>query len=175
MKKSKRVLALLLSSAMALSMLAGCGSEETTAAASGSDTTAETTEATTATSNDKVVKIGVYEPASGDNGAGGKQETLGIQYANTVQPTVEIGGETYTVELEIVDNQSSTEKGPSAAQQLVSAGVSVVLGSYGSGVSIAASDVFKNGGVPAIGVTCTNPQVTEGNEHYFRICFLDPF
>ena len=29
--------------------------------------------------------------------------------------------------------------------------------------------------MPAIGVTCTNPQVTEGNDHYFRICFLDPF
>ena len=26
-----------------------------------------------------VVKIGVYEPASGDNGAGCKQETLGVQ------------------------------------------------------------------------------------------------
>ena len=35
-----------------------------------------------------VVKIGVFEPASGDSGAGGKQETLGIQYANIVQPTV---------------------------------------------------------------------------------------
>ena len=46
-----------------------------------------------------VVKIGVFEPASGDSGAGGKQEMLGMQYANTVQPTVEIGGETYKVEL----------------------------------------------------------------------------
>ena len=26
-----------------------------------------------------------------------------------------------------------------------------------------------------IGVTCTNPQVTLNNNHYFRICFLDPF
>ena len=26
-----------------------------------------------------VLKIGVYEPASGDSGAGGKQETLGVQ------------------------------------------------------------------------------------------------
>ena len=59
---------------------------------------------------DKVVKIGVFEPATGDNGAGGKQETLGVQYANSVQPTVEIGGETYTVKLEIVDNESSPEK-----------------------------------------------------------------
>ena len=123
----------------------------------------------------ETVKIGVYEPASGDNGAGGKQETLGIMYANSISPTVEIGGTEYTVELDIQDNQSSNDKGPSAASQLVSDGVSVVLGSYGSGVSIAASDIFKDGGVPAIGVTCTNPQVTQGNTHYFRICFLDPF
>ena len=177
MKTSKRVLAMLLAVAMMLCVFAGCGTE--TASSAADSTAAEAasgeTAADTANTGDKVVKIGVYEPASGDNGAGGKQETLGMQYANKVQPTVEIGGETYTVQLEIVDNQSSNDKGPSAAQQLVSAGVSVVLGSYGSGVSIAASDVFKNGGVPAIGVTCTNPQVTEGNEHYFRICFLDPF
>ena len=29
--------------------------------------------------------------------------------------------------------------------------------------------------MPAIGVTCTNPMVTAGNDYYFRICFLDPF
>ena len=121
------------------------------------------------------VKIGVYEPASGDNGAGGKQETLGIQYANSETPTVEIDGKEYTVELDIVDNESSNDKGPSAAAQLVSDGVSIVLGSYGSGVSIVASDIFKQGGIPALGVTCTNPQITQGNTHYFRICFLDPF
>lgn len=121
------------------------------------------------------VKIGVYEPASGDNGAGGKQEVLGMQFANSETPTVEIDGKEYEVELDIVDNESSNDKGPSAASQLVSDGVSIVLGSYGSGVSIAASDIFKDGGIPAVGVTCTNPQVTQGNTHYFRICFLDPF
>lgn len=128
-------------------------------------------------SNDKtpVVKIGVYEPASGDNGAGGKQETLGVQYANTVTPTVMIGGTEYKVQLEIVDNESSNDKAVTAASELVSKGVSVVVGSYGSGVSIAASDTFANADIPAIGITCTNPQVTLGNDHYFRICFLDPF
>lgn len=122
-----------------------------------------------------VVKIGVYEPASGDNGAGGKQETLGIQYANEVTPTVTIGGKEYKVQLEIVDNESSNDKAVTAASELISKNVSVVLGSYGSGVSIAASDTFAAAEVPAIGVTCTNPQVTAGNDHYFRICFLDPF
>ncbi len=124
---------------------------------------------------ENVVKIGVYEPASGDNGAGGKQETLGMQYANTVTPTVTIGDKEYKVQLEIVDNESSNDKAVTAASELISKNVAVVLGSYGSGVSIAASDTFASAGVPAIGVTCTNPQVTAGNDHYFRICFLDPF
>ena len=39
---------------------------------------------------DKVVKIGVFEPASGDSGAGGKKEMLGMQYANQETPTVEV-------------------------------------------------------------------------------------
>ena len=122
-----------------------------------------------------VVKIGVFEPQSGDNGAGGKQEVLGMQYANYLTPTVEIDGVEYDVELVYADNASSNDKAPTAAQTLISNGVSLVLGSYGSGVSIAASDTFDAAGVPAIGVTCTNPQVTAGCDVYFRICFTDPF
>ena len=164
----KKYLAIILACALLACLFVGCGQKTTNEpAASGEPSAAATGE--------KVVKIGVFEPASGDNGAGGKQEALGVQYANTVQPTVEIGGETYKVELVSADNQSSTDKAASAASTLVSAGVSAVLGSYGSSVCMAASDTFKNAGIPAIGITCTNPQVTEGNTHYFRICFLDPF
>ena len=159
----KRVLSVLLVVAMLGTLLAGCEKKP------------EASTDSTASADGDVVKIGVFEPASGDNGAGGKQETLGIQYANYVTPTVEIGGKEYNVQLEIVDNESSNDKAPSAAATLVSAGVSVALGSYGSGVSIAGSDTFKEAGIPVIGVTCTNPQITEGNTHYFRICFLDPF
>ena len=149
----KKIIALILTALMLVSVFAACGEK----------------------TDGDVVKIGIYEPASGSNGAGGKQEALGIKYANSIQPTVDIGGKTYKVELVSVDNQSSNDKAPSAAAELVSAGVSVVLGSYGSGVSIAAAPTFEQAGVPAIGITCTNPQVTEGNAHYFRICFLDPF
>ena len=148
----KKIIALLLAAVMVMCLFAGCAS-----------------------SGSKVIKIGVFEPQSGDNGAGGKQEVLGIQYANSVKPTVTINGEEYKIELDIQDNQSSTDKAVSAAQQLVADKVSVVLGSYGSGVSIAGSQYFADAGIPAIGVTCTNPQVTAGNSHYFRICFLDPF
>lgn len=88
---------------------------------------------------------------------------------------VDINGETYKVELVTADNESDNSKGITAAQNLVSSGVSIVLGSYGSAVSIAAGDVFKEAGMPALGITCTNPQVTKGNPVYFRTCFLDPF
>ena len=153
----KKLFALVLALAMVLALVA-CGGSSGGGSSSG-DT----------------VKIGVFEPQSGDNGAGGKQEILGMQYANVVTPTVEIGGKTYNVELVYADNASSNDKAPTAAQTLISSGVSVVLGSYGSGVSIAAGDTFAAAGMPAIGVTCTNPQVTSGCDVYFRICFLDPF
>ena len=81
---------------------------------------------------------------------------------------------TYNVELKVSDNESSQDKAVSAATDLVAAGASIVLGSYGSSVAIAGSDTFGEAGIPVIGVTCTNPQVTVGNDHYFRICFTDP-
>ena len=156
----KKIFALVLALAMTLALVA-CGG--------GDDGTADQS------SGEKVVKIGVFEPQTGDNGAGGKQEILGMQYANYVQPTVSIGGEEYQVKLEIVDNRTTAENGPSAAAELVNRGVSVVLGSYGSGVSMAGGAVFSEAGIPAIGVTCTNPQVTSDCDVYYRICFLDPF
>ena len=177
----KYILAVVLTVAMTAAMLGGCGNSDSGANSSNNtDSSNSSNGEANASTNDtastgNVVKIGVFDPATGDKGAGGKQEVLGIQYANQETPTVEIGGVEYTVELEIVDNESSNDKAPTAASTLVGSNVSVVLGSYGSGVSIAASDVFKDAGIPVIGVTCTNPQVTEGNTHYFRICFLDPF
>lgn len=122
-----------------------------------------------------VIKIGVFEPTTGENGGGGFQEVLGIRYANQVYPTVDLNGVTYTIELVEVDNKSDKTEAVTAAQNLVSNGVIAVIGSYGSGVSIAAGEIFADAKIPAVGASCTNPQVTEGNDFYFRVCFLDPF
>ena len=159
----KKLMAAVLALVMVLS-LAACGGSKS-----------DSQGAQSGESGNKVVKIGVFEPQTGDNGAGGKQEILGMQYANYVQPTVEIGGETYDVKLEIVDNRTTPENGKSAAAELVNRGVSMVLGSYGSGVSMAGGEVFQEAGLPALGTSCTNPQVTAGCDVYFRLAFLDPF
>ena len=154
--KMKKVLCVILALCMVLS-LAACSSSGKAA------------------SDSKVIKIGVFEPSSGDSASGGKKEILGMQYANSLVPEVTLGGQTYKIELVYGDNGSTTDKAPSAASSLVSAGVSVVLGSYGSSVSMAGGPKFEEAGIPAIGVTCTNPNVTAGNSYYFRICFLDNF
>jgi branched-chain amino acid transport system substrate-binding protein len=163
----KKIFAVVLAAAMTFAMclsLAACGENAGSSSAGSSGA-----------SSDKSLTIGVFEPASGDNGAGGKQEVLGIEYANSITPTVDINGETYQVKLKTVDNQSTTDKAPTAAQELVSAGVSVVLGSYGSSVSMAAAPTFEQAQIPAIGCSCTNPAVTQDNPYYFRVCYIDPF
>lgn len=154
----KRIAAMASAGLLLASAIAGC--------ASGSGGSA---------SGEKVIKIGVFEPQTGENGGGGFQEVLGMRYANQQYPTVKIGEEEYKIELVEVDNKSDKTEAVSAAQKLVSEKVSVVLGSYGSGVSIAAGPNFENAKIPAIGASCTNPQVTLGNQFYFRVCYLDPF
>lgn len=159
----KKLLALVLALCMVFALCA-CGTTPTgTNTGDKSGTTADP------------LKIGVFEPATGENGAGGQQEVLGIRYAKSLNPTVTIGGKTYNIELVEVDNQSDKAAAVTAAQTLISSGVIGVLGSYGSGVSIAAGSTFADAKVPAVGCSCTNPQVTFGNDYYFRVCFLDPF
>lgn len=151
----KKKLALLLALVMVFSIIAvGCGSKP--ASATGSD----------------VIKIGVFEPLTGANAAGGALEIEGIKLANELHPTV-LGKK---VELVIVDNKSDKVEAANAATRLVDQEkVSVVLGSWGSGLSIAAGSIYKDAGVPAIGTSCTNPLVTLNNDYYFRVCFIDPF
>lgn len=119
-----------------------------------------------------VIKIGVFEPVTGANAGGAKWEIEGIKLANKLYP--EILGK--KVELVIVDNKSDKVEAANAASRLVDKeGVNAIIGSYGSSLSIAGGEIFKNAKIPAVGASCTNPMVTLDNEYYSRVCFIDPF
>jgi len=153
MKKSVQVIAVL----VAIVALAGCAKTETKAASN-------------------IIKFGVFEPLTGANAAGGAEELDGIRLAQELYPTVTIDGKEYKIELAIADNKSDKVEAANAGQRLVDSDkVQVVLGSWGSGLSMAAGPIFKDAKIPAIGLSCTNPLVTKDNEFYFRVCFLDPF
>lgn len=152
----KKIILLILCFTMVLSLFNGCTNKNGNIDSSSKD----------------VIKIGVFEPLTGENGGGGSQELGGIKYANKIYSEV-LGKK---VELVIVDNKSDKGEATTAVTRLIEKDkVVAIIGSYGSGVSIAAGDIIKKAKIPAMGASCTNPMVTQGNDFYFRACFLDPF
>ncbi len=120
----------------------------------------------------EVIKVGVYEPLTGTNAAGGQMTLEGIKLANQLYPEV-LGKK---VDLVVVDNKSEKQEAANAVARLVDQDkVNVIIGSYGSSVSMAGGPVAQDAKVPVIGCSPTNPAVTLGNEFYFRVCFIDPF
>lgn len=147
-------MSVLMAGALAVGVLAGCGGEKKDAAKS------------------DVIKIGVFLPLTGDNAAGGELELRGIKLAQKLHP--EVNGK--KIELVVADNKSDKAEAASVAARLIEKDkVQVILGSYGSSLSMAAGNIVKESKVPAIGTSCTNPQVTANNDYYFRACFIDPF
>ena len=166
----KKFLAIALVMMLAVCAFAGCGGGGDEA------TTEDVSYAGQGTAVEgNVIKIGVFEPTTGENGGGGMQEVLGIRYAHSLNDTITIDGTEYSIELVEVDNQSDKTAAVTAAQSLINDGVAAVIGTYGSGVAIAAGQNFADAKVAAMGTSCTNPQVTLGNDFYFRVCFLEPF
>ena len=151
--KFKKLLSVMAVSALAMRLFTGCGGEEKAA-------------------DQNVVKVGVFLPLTGDNAAGGELELRGIKLANQLHPEV-LGKK---VELVVADNKSDKAEAASVAARLIEKDkVSVLVGSYGSSLSMAAGNIVKENKVPAVGTSCTNPQVTANNDYYFRACFIDPF
>ncbi|MGI6554929.1 MAG: ABC transporter substrate-binding protein [Bacillota bacterium] len=125
-----------------------------------------------ASESDDVIKIGVFQPLTGANAAGGELEKEGIELANKLYPEV-LGKK---VDLVIVDNKSDKAEAASAAARLIEKdNVCAIIGSWGSAFSISAGNIVKENEVPCVGASCTNPLVTQGNDWYFRVCFIDPF
>jgi len=101
---------------------------------------------------ERVVKIGHAAPLTGgiahlgkDNEYGAK---LAIDEANAKGMT--IGGEKIVFELLSEDDEGKPDKGPIIAQKFVDAKVAGVVGHLNSGVTIPASAVYNQAGIPMI-------------------------
>lgn len=163
----KKIVVLLLCLVLAFSVVACSGSDS----GSSSDVTENNDGESTADSAD-VIKIGVFEPFTGDKAQGGELTMEGILQAN--EEVSEVLGK--KVELVQADNKSVNEEAANAVSRLIdNENVSAIIGSYGSSLSIAAGPIVLENRVPAVGCSPTNPLVTQDNEFYFRVCFIDPF
>jgi ABC-type branched-subunit amino acid transport system substrate-binding protein len=82
---------------------------------------------------------------------------------------MKIGGKTVKFELMSEDDQADAKMGPVLAQKFADAKVAGVAGHLNSGVSIPASAVYNQAGIPMISGSATNPKLTEqGFKTIFR-------
>ena len=151
--------------AAAVLALYGCGKEEPKKAE------APKAGAPAAAAEDVVVvKIGHAGPLTGGIAHLGKDDENGVHLAvdEATERKVKIGGKTIKFEMMSEDDQADPKMGPTIAQKFVDAKVAGVVGHLNSGVSIPASAVYNQAGIPMISGSATNPKLTEQG---FKVVF----
>jgi branched-chain amino acid transport system substrate-binding protein len=151
--------------AAALSVSYGCGKEE--------PKKADAPKAAAAAPADDVVvvKIGVAGPLTGGIAHLGKDDENGAHLSidEHTDRKLKIGGKTIKFEMMSEDDQADPKMGPTIAQKFADAHVAGVAGHLNSGVSIPASAVYNQAGIPMISGSATNPKLTEqGFKNVFR-------
>jgi branched-chain amino acid transport system substrate-binding protein len=155
--------------AAALITLYGCGKEEPKKAAEAPKAAAPAEEVV-------VVKIGHAGPLTGGIAHLGKDDENGARLAvdEATARKLKIGGKTVKFELISEDDQADPKMGPAIAQKFADAKVAGVAGHLNSGVSIPASAVYNQAGIPMISGSATNPKLTEqGFKNVFRVVGRD--
>ena len=154
----KKLLCGVLASAMAFSVLAGCGGNSE----GGADS--------------EVIKIGGIGPLSGPNSTYGISVKEGADLlAEEINAAGGINGK--KVEFIFEDDQSDNTVAASAFNKLVDKdGVCAILGGVTSGTTLAIAPNSTNKKIPMITPTGTEPTITNvGGDFMFRGCFVDSF
>ncbi|MBK8016346.1 MAG: branched-chain amino acid ABC transporter substrate-binding protein [Betaproteobacteria bacterium] len=109
------------------------------------------------------VKIGHAAPLTGSIAHLGKDNESGVKLAidEANAKGISIGGKNVQFEMLSEDDEGKPDKGPIIAQKFADAKVAGVVGHLNSGVTIPASSVYNQAGIPMISGSATNPQLTE--------------
>ncbi len=121
---------------------------------------------------DQVVKIGHVGPISGAIAHLGKDNENGARLAieELNAKGVTIGGKKIKFELVAEDDAADPKQGIAAAQKLVDAKISGIIGHLNSGTTIPASKIYNDAGIPQISPSATNPKYTrQGYKTAFRV------
>ncbi len=123
-----------------------------------------------------VVKIGTVGPLTGGIAHLGKDNENGVRLAidEANAKGLKLEGKSVKLELLAEDDQADPKVGTTVAQKLVDAKVAGVVGHLNSGVTIPASAIYNQAGIPMISGSATNPQLTEqGFKNVFRVVGRD--
>ena len=119
----------------------------------------------------EVVKIGFASPLTGGQANYGKDNQNGAQMAidELNAQGVTIGGKPVKFELMAEDDQADPKMGPLVAQKFVDAKVNGVVAHFNSGVTIPASSVYSNAGIPQLSVSTNVKYTQQGYKTAFRL------
>ncbi|OGA06365.1 MAG: branched chain amino acid ABC transporter substrate-binding protein [Betaproteobacteria bacterium RIFCSPHIGHO2_12_FULL_69_13] len=122
------------------------------------------------------IKIGHAGPLTGGIAHLGKDNENGAQLAidEANEAKLKIEGKDAKFVLLKEDDQADPKQGTTVAQKLVDAKVNGVVGHLNSGVTIPASALYNQAGIPMISGSATNPKLTEqGFKNVFRVVGRD--
>lgn len=165
MKKMRRLLSILLTLLMALSLLAGCGGEKPAEEAGKPDAPEQSEPA----AESDAVKIMVFTSISGDNAAAGAMDVAGARLA--VKHINEDGGVLggKKVELVEVDATSDSTQAPLILEKaLASGGISAIVGSHTSSIVLTQLPILEQYQVPCMGGPANMTICTQGYNYFFR-------
>jgi len=119
----------------------------------------------------EVVKIGFASPLTGPQANYGKDNQNGAQMAidELNAQGLTIGGKKVTFQLVSEDDQADPKQGPLIAQKLADAKVAGVVGHFNSGVTIPASRVYNEAGIPELSVSTNVKYTHQGFKTAFRL------
>jgi branched-chain amino acid transport system substrate-binding protein len=108
----------------------------------------------------ETLKIGVAGPFTGPNAAFGAQLQKGAEQAAA---DINAAGGVLGMQIELTfgDDVSDPKQGVSVANKFVGEGVKFVLGHFNSGVTLPASEVYRENGMMAVTPSATNICVTD--------------
>ncbi|MBX4260029.1 ABC transporter substrate-binding protein [Clostridium estertheticum] len=152
----KKKMSLLLSIAMAIGLLAGCGAKS-------ASTTGD-------------IKIGVVLPLTGPNSSFGKSGQNGIKLLED-QVNKDGGINGRKIKFIYEDDEGKPDTATTVGTKLISNdNVVAIVGPLTSGSAIALGPIATQSKIPMITGSGTNPDVTKkGGEYVYRSCFIDPF
>jgi len=115
------------------------------------------------------LQIAVIGPMSGKDHEGGQAMLDGVNlYVNEVNQSGGINGR--TLEVMAYDDQNNKVTARNRAMDIAKESKTlVVIGHYYSSTSLEGGKIYKEYGIPAVTASATAPEVTEGNDWYFRV------
>lgn len=123
------------------------------------------------------IKIGINAPLTGDIPKVGEGSKFAAEmWLEEIGGELEVGGETYTVELVVEDNESKAESAAAVNQKLVTQDeVLAIVGPQSSKQAVPAGGVANDLSTPMVSPWSTNPNTTLDRPWIFRTPFLDSF